>query len=62
MLDLFQQFYHEGIATTFYLKPINFISKYVKNQLILKFLKIIVFLLYTIFAITFGIVVFLWRI
>ena len=27
MKDYINQFYNEGLATTFYLKPINFINK-----------------------------------
>ncbi len=45
-----KQFYNEGLATTFYLKPINFISRYVKNEKLLGVLKVLIAILYTIFV------------
>ncbi len=50
MKDYINQFYNEGLATTFYLKPIKFISKYVKNKKLLKIIKILIAILYTIFV------------
>lgn len=44
------QIYNEGLATTFYLKPVKFISKYIKNKLLLKIFKIMIGFLYTIFV------------
>lgn len=54
MKELINQFYNEGLATTFYLKPINFASKYIKNKKILNVIKILILILYTICAISLG--------
>ena len=48
MKDYIWQFYNEGLATTFYLKPIKFISKYVKNKNLVKVIKVLITILYTI--------------
>lgn len=50
MKEYINQFYNEGLATTFYLKPIHFINKHIKNKKILKITKILITILYTIFA------------
>ena len=53
------QFYHEGLATTFYLKPIKFIKEKVKNKEKARKLCIAVKVLYTLLAIVFGIIMFI---
>ena len=50
MKDYINQFYNEGLATTFYLKPINYINKIIKNNIICKIFGIVIKLLYTILA------------
>ena len=50
MKDYINQFYNEGLATTFYLKPINYINKIIKNKIICKIFGIVIKLLYTILA------------
>jgi len=54
MKDYIQQFYNEGLATTFYLKPIGLIKKKVKNKNILKVMTFFVKLLYTILVLVFA--------
>ena len=53
------QFYNEGFATTFYLKPVKFVNKKIKNKKIAKILCIIIKLIYTLLAIAFGIIMFI---
>ena len=53
------QFYNEGFGTTFYLKPVRYINRKVKNKHFKKFLLILVKVLYTIIFIIFGIVMFI---
>ena len=50
MKNLIWQFYNEGLATTFYLKPLNLIGKYIKNDKVLKVFKIILLIFYTVFV------------
>ena len=54
MKELMRQFYNEGLAATFYLKPINFISGHINNQFALKFLKVLICILYTILVLLFA--------
>ncbi len=49
-----EQFYSEGLATTFYLKPLNFIKKKIKNRKVQKFIICLLKLLYTITMILFA--------
>lgn len=58
MNEYIRQFYNEGLAITFYLKPLKFIKKYVKNKTLSQFLQIILKVIYTIVAITFALFMF----
>lgn len=58
MKDLIHQFYNEGFATTFYLKPINFIKKKIKSKTIVNILSIIIKVLYTVIFILIGLIIF----
>lgn len=51
MKSFIYQFYNEGFATTFCLKPIKLIKKVVKNDTICKILIIFVKLIYTLLMI-----------
>lgn len=59
MNDYINQFYNEGLATAFHLKPINFIKKRIKNKKISNFLTMLVTVVYTILAVIFAIYVFI---
>lgn len=59
MRDYIYQFYNEGLATTFCLKPIKFVSKIIKNKKILNIFSILIKILYTVFALVFAWYVFL---
>lgn len=56
MKNLVYQFYNEGFGTTFYLKPIKYIDKKVKNKKVSKLLKLIIKVLYTIVFISVGMI------
>ena len=51
MKEYLKQIYTEGFATTFYLKPINYIDKKVKNKKIVKILSMLIKILYTLIII-----------
>lgn len=57
MKEYIKQFYTEGFATTFYQKPIKFIDKKVKNKKMVKFLSIIIKIIYTLVFVSIGIIV-----
>lgn len=57
MKEYIKQFYTEGFATTFYQKPIKFIDKKVKNKKMVKFLSIIIKVIYTLVFVSIGIIV-----
>ena len=61
MKELIRQFYNEGLATTFYLKPLNFVSKHIKNEVLLKILKIMICFVYTIIVLMFALWIFLYK-
>ena len=46
MKDYIYQFYNEGFATTFYIKPTNFINKKLKNKRLKKIILVIYKILY----------------
>ena len=54
MKSYIEQFYNEGLATTFYLKPVKFIRKYIKNDNLFKIFKILIAVLYTVFVLIFA--------
>ena len=59
MKDYIDQFYNEGLATTFYLKPVGFIEKKIKNKRIVNFINILIKIVYTVLVLIFAWVVFL---
>ncbi len=59
MKEYIHQFYNEGFATTFYLKPVNFIKKHIKNKAVLKVLTLIIQVIYTILMIIIGVITFI---
>ncbi|MCI6847877.1 MAG: hypothetical protein MR835_03420 [Erysipelotrichaceae bacterium] len=61
MKNYIYQFYNEGFATTFYLKPVNYLKKNIRNNNVLKILIMIVKILYTILIIAFAIIMFIYK-
>lgn len=61
MKNYIYQFYNEGLATTFYLKPVNYLKKNIHNNNVLKILIMIVKILYTILIIAFAIIMFIYK-
>lgn len=61
MKNYIYQFYNEGFATTFYLKPVNYLKKNIHNNNVLKILIMIVKILYTILIIAFAIIIFIYK-
>lgn len=61
MKNYIYQFYNEGFATTFYLKPVNYLKKNIHNNSVLKILIMIVKMLYTILIIAFAIIMFIYK-
>ena len=54
MKDYIYQFYNEGLATTFYLKPIKFIENKIKNKRVGSFIKILIKIIYTVLVLIFA--------
>lgn len=57
MNNLIYQFYNEGLATTFYLKPRKWLKKRINNKCF-KIMDFILKFLYTIFVLLFAWIVF----
>lgn len=56
MKNIINQFYNEGFATLFRLKPIGYIKRKTDNETIIKLLSFIISFLYTVAAITLVII------
>lgn len=54
MKEYIDQFYSEGLATIFYIKPIKYLNKKVENKVVKRVLEIIIKILYTIIVIVFA--------
>jgi hypothetical protein len=54
MKEYIKQFYNEGLATTFYTKPVNYLNKKIKNKKVVKFLSGVIKVLYTLLALVFA--------
>ena len=52
------QFYNEGLATTFCVKPIKYIKKKIKNKKMANCICMLIKILYTLVAIAFAIIMF----
>ena len=61
MKNYIYQFYNEGFATTFYVKPVNYLKKNIRNNTVLKILIMIIKILYTILIIAFAIIMFIYK-
>lgn len=48
MKNYIEQFYYEGLGNIFYLKPVKFLEKRIKNDFIKRTLTFLIKLLYTI--------------
>ena len=57
MKNYINQFYTEGFATTFYLKPLKYIKKIVRNEKSYLIISTIIKIVYTILIVTFAIYV-----
>lgn len=57
MKNLVYQFYNEGFATTFCIKPINYINKRIKNKDLIKTFEFIIKFIYTVLVLLILIVV-----
>ena len=55
MKEYIKQFYNEGLATTFYLKPKKYIAKKIKNKKIESLLITILEIFYTLLVISFAV-------
>jgi len=58
MREYIDQFYNEGFATTFYLKPINYLKNKLKNKILLQIISLIIKFLYTVLVIMFALYMF----
>lgn len=61
MKDYIKQFYTEGFATTFYVKPMNFVKKYINNEAVVYLIRLLIKLIYTLCAIAFMIFMFIQK-
>ena len=58
LYEFIEQFYNEGFATTFYLKPLNYLKRKISNKRVLKILDIILKVIYTVLILIFAVFMF----
>ena len=58
MKDYIFQFYNDGFATTFYLKPIKCLKKKIKNKKLIDIFTMLIKIIYTIMMILFALFIF----
>lgn len=58
MKNMIKQFYTEGFATTFYVKPVKYLNKKIENKKIVKFLSILIKIFYTIIVLLLAGIIF----
>ena len=54
MKEYLKQFYNEGFATTFYRKPLNYLTKKIKNKKIVMILSYVLKIIYTLLVLLFA--------
>lgn len=54
MKEYIKQIYSEGLATLFYLKPIGYLKRKIKNQAIYNFLSGLIKVIYTLLVLLFA--------
>lgn len=59
MKDYINQFYTEGFATTFYVKPLKFLKRKISNKNVLKVLSVLLKIIYTISMLLLAVFIFL---
>lgn len=59
MKDYIKQFYSEGFATTFYLRPTKYVKKKIKDKTKVRNINFIIKIIYTLAAIAFAIFMFI---
>ena len=58
MNDYIRQFYYEGIGNLLFVNPKKIIDKKVKNKILNKIITLILKVIYTVFAICCGVILF----
>lgn len=57
MKEYIRQFYSEGFGSVFYQKPVKYLDNKIKNKKFVKFLSIIIKILYTIIFVSIAFIV-----
>ena len=58
MREYIEQFYNEGFATTFYLKPLNYLKRKISNKRMFNILSISLKIIYTVLILIFAVFMF----
>lgn len=58
MKEYIKQFYSEGLANTFYVKPLSYLKKHINNKDLLKVCTLLLKITYTVFCIVLAIILF----
>ena len=61
MKEYIKQIYNEGLATTFYIKPVNYLKKVIKNKKILDVMIVIFKIIYSLIVFIFAIMILYYK-
>ena len=61
MKDYIWQFYNEGFGSIFYVKPINYLKKKIKNKQLFKLITTLIKIMYTLIFIFLGIFILYYK-
>lgn len=61
MKDYIWQFYNQGFGSIFYVKPINYLKKKIKNKQLFKLITVLIKIMYTLIFIFLGIFILYYK-
>lgn len=62
MKEYIWQFYNQGFGSIFYVRPINYLEKKIKNKHLFNTIKMLIKIMYTLIFITLGLFILYYKI
>ena len=61
MKEYIWQFYHQGFGSIFYVRPVNYLKKKIKNKHLFKVLEMIIKIIYAVIFVLLGIFILYYK-